>query len=165
MAVILDTITVGNTPIINTDVDPSLGLGTPAPIGAIVIANDGSGTFYKSSAGDTDWIKNTITKIVTLTDGPTISIDGSAGSQYNVVIAGNRTLLNPTNPIDGKKIIIKVTQDGVGGRTLTLDTAYKLGTDISALNLSNTPNATDYIGFVYDIALGKWCLLALMRGF
>lgn len=41
--------------IIEVDVNPSLAPGTPAPIGSIALALDGSGTFYKFGALDTDW--------------------------------------------------------------------------------------------------------------
>lgn len=165
MAQILGTQTVNGVWILSTDVDPSIGLGTTAPVGSIAITSDGSGIFFKQSATDTDWSKTPLQKMVTLVDAPTISVNAAAGSEFNVTLGGNRTLENPTNPTDGKKIVFRVKQDATGGRTLTLDTAYQFGTDITALNLSTSPNATDYIGFIYDASISKWCLVSLIRGF
>lgn len=165
MAEILGVQTLNSVLIISTDTDPSLGLGTVAPMGSIAISIDGSGIFFKQSATDTDWSKTPLQKNVQLVDSPTISVNAAAGSEFDVTLGGNRTLENPTNPTDGKKIVFRVKQDATGGRTLTLDTAYKLGTDITALNLSTSPNATDYIGFIYDSSISKWCLVSLIRGF
>ncbi len=165
MANILGTQTVDGVWVINTDVDPSLGLGTVAPIGSIAIASDGSGIFSKQSASNTDWGKTPLQKMVALVDAPTIVVNAAAGSEFNVTLGGNRTLGNPTNPTDGKKIVFRVKQDGAGNRTLALGTAYQLGTDITALTLSTTPNATDYVGFIYDASISKWCLVSLIRGF
>jgi hypothetical protein len=61
MAEILDIQTVGNLQILATDINPNLGtpLGTDAPIGSIAMASDGSGTFTKTGALDTDWTPDT----------------------------------------------------------------------------------------------------------
>lgn len=61
MAEILDIQTVGNLQILATDINPNLGtpLGTDAPIGSIAMASDGSGTFTKTGALDTDWTLDT----------------------------------------------------------------------------------------------------------
>jgi hypothetical protein len=58
LAQILDIQTVGDILVINTDVNPYLGLGTAAPTGSIALASDGSGTFTKFGALDTDWKPN-----------------------------------------------------------------------------------------------------------
>lgn len=55
MAVIKDIITVGGLQIITVDTNPSSGLGTPAPIGSLALTEDGSGTYTKTGALDTDW--------------------------------------------------------------------------------------------------------------
>lgn len=61
---------------------------------------------------------------VNLVDGATISLDLSTGINFKVIIAGNRSLANPTNQIAGKQGIIKVQQDAVGGRTLSWGSEY-----------------------------------------
>ena len=55
MAIVKDIITLGSLLIITVDTNPSLGLGTPAPIGSLALTEDGSGTFTKTGALDTDW--------------------------------------------------------------------------------------------------------------
>lgn len=56
MANILNVQTVGGVWIVNTDTNPTLTGGVDAPIGSISITSDGSGTFTKIGAANTDWI-------------------------------------------------------------------------------------------------------------
>lgn len=55
---------------------------------------------------------------VTLTDGATITPDFSLGNNYNVILAGNRTLGVPTNIVSGQSGYINPYQDATGSRTL-----------------------------------------------
>jgi hypothetical protein len=49
---------------------------------------------------------------------------------FTVTLAGVTAQLdNPTNLTDGQTIVIRVTQDGVGGRALTFDTNWDFGAD------------------------------------
>jgi hypothetical protein len=62
---------------------------------------------------------------VLLSDGANIAVDWDTGINFTVTLAGNRTLDNPTNGQAGTWRTLKVTQDGVGGRTLTFGNQYK----------------------------------------
>lgn len=106
-----------------------------------------------------------ITPPVALTDAATIATDASTGAHFRVTLGGNRTLGNPTSPADGQRIIWELIQDATGGRTLTLDTAFVLGTDITAVTLSTAAGKRDFLGAVYNATAGKWYVVALARGF
>lgn len=84
-----------------------------------------------------------------LTDGATISWDLSLGAFASVTLGGNRALENPTNQIAGASYILKVTQDGTGGRTLSFGSTYKFpgGTDPT---LSTGTGDVDIIAFISD---------------
>ena len=60
-------------------------------------------------------------KVVTLTDGATVSLDASLGNVFNLTAEGDRTILAPTNPTDGQTIRIKILASGAN-RTITLTT-------------------------------------------
>src|SRR6266550_7365924 len=90
----------------------------------------------------------------TLTDAATIAVDMTTNINFNVQIAGNRTLGNPTNFQIGQSGIIKVQQDATGNRTLAYganyffdgDTAPTIGVTASKYNwLSWTASATNVI--------------------
>jgi hypothetical protein len=103
--------------------------------------------------------------VVALTDAATISVDASAGGDFRVTIAGNRTLGNPANPVDGQQIIFQVTQGSGGGHTLTYGTAYEFGGSLPQPSLSTTAGHTDLLGFIYNAAKGTWMLAAFVNGF
>jgi len=104
--------------------------------------------------------------LVTLTDGPLVSIDAALGSVFALNAAGDRTINPPTNAVDGQKIVIRHFASG-GVRTLTLSTAsggFRYGTDIIALT-ATTANKTDYIGCIYNGSATKWDVVSYSRGY
>jgi hypothetical protein len=88
-------------------------------------------------------------QIVTLTDASTIALDLSFSNQYQVQLAGNRTLGVPTNVIPGHVFDINVYQDTTGSRTLAYTWIYSWfgGT---AGTLSTTGCTQDLIGAKVD---------------
>lgn len=83
---------------------------------------------------------------VTLTDAATIATDLSLGNQFQVTLAGNRTLGAPTNVVAGQSGVIRVVQDGSGGRSLAFNSVFKFpgGT---APTLTTTANAVDLLAY------------------
>jgi hypothetical protein len=102
-----------------------------------------------------------------LTDGATVALDASLGSVFLLSAAGNRTVLAPTNPANGKTILIAHTASG-GARTLALTTgtagAFRFGTSFTALSATAT-GTTDYIGCVYRLADQRWDVISYAKGF
>lgn len=103
--------------------------------------------------------------MVALTDASTIAINASQGNHFRVTLGGDRTLGVPSNPEDGQKVTLEVTQDATGGRSLTLGSGFTFGTDISVLTLSSTAGLTDVIGLMYSASLSSWLITGLARGF
>lgn len=103
--------------------------------------------------------------VAALTDGSSIAINAALGNVFTVTIAGNRTLANPTNLVDGQRIIIAVKQDGTGSRLLSYGTVYAFSAALPAPTLSTAAAATDYFGFIYSAAATKLRLLAFLGGF
>ncbi len=101
----------------------------------------------------------------TLTDAATIATDASLANHFRVTLGGNRTLGNPTNGRDGQRVVWELIQDGTGSRTITLDTKFALGTDITAVTLTTTLNKRDFIGAVYNSTADKWYVLAFVKGY
>jgi hypothetical protein len=101
----------------------------------------------------------------TLTDAATIVVDASLGNNFTVTLGGNRTLGNPSNAVDGQMIMFRIRQDGTGTRTLTLDTKYRFGTDITSITLTTTINKTDYLGVRYHSGDDKFDVIAFVKGY
>lgn len=104
-------------------------------------------------------------KIVTLTDAATISIDASAGNVFRITLGGNRTMGNPTNPVDGQKLVMLIKQDGTGSRTLSWDTKYKFSTDITSPTLTTGANDVDMLAFLYVSSEDVWLCMGKNLGF
>lgn len=114
-------------------VTPQSGDYTAAQVGAVAKAGDAMGGHLAPA-------------VVTLTDQATITIDASTGNDFRVTIAGNRTIAAPSNLTDGQQLILAVTQDATGGRTLTWNAAWKFGS-AGTPTLSSAPSATDVLAF------------------
>jgi hypothetical protein len=102
---------------------------------------------------------------VTLTDASTIATDASLGTHFRVTLGGNRTLGNPTNMLDGQRVIWELIQDGTGSRTITLGSDFALGTDIAAVTLTTTASKRDFLGAVYNSTAAKWYVVAFVKGY
>lgn len=102
---------------------------------------------------------------VALTDQATIATDASLGNYFRVTLGGNRTLGNPTNALNGQKLLFEIIQDGTGGRTLALDTKFALGSDIATTTLTTTASARDFIGCVYNSTADKFYIIAFVKGY
>lgn len=101
---------------------------------------------------------------VALTDAATIATDASLGNHFRVTLGGNRTLGNPTNPVDGQRCIWEFLQDGTGTRTITFDTQFDFGTDLTGFTLSTAAGTRDFIMAVYNGATTQWDVLAGSHG-
>lgn len=86
---------------------------------------------------------------VTLTDGASIAWNCSSQESAFVTLAGNRTLANPSNMVDGGTYQLRVKQDATGGRTLAYGSAYDWGVD-GPPTLSTGANKIDILTFTSD---------------
>jgi len=102
---------------------------------------------------------------VTLTPGANVSVNAALGSVFDLTPVQNFQLDNPTNPVEGQKILFRILQDGVGSRVLTLDTKYRVPTDLTGFLLSTAINTADILGFVYKLAADKWDMTGITKGY
>jgi hypothetical protein len=103
--------------------------------------------------------------VVALADAATVAPDASLGNDFRVTIAGSRTMANPSNPVDGQKITLQVTQGSGGPFTITWGSGYQFSAGLPQPTLSTTAGQTDLLGFIYNAAKGKWLLAASVIGF
>lgn len=99
--------------------------------------------------------------LVGLVDGTNIAVDMSAGYNFSVTLAGNRTLSNPTNPKIGQSGIFVVTQDAVGGRTLAFGGNYKFANGVVPPpdTTANRVNIYSYI-----VVSATFILMSMQKG-
>lgn len=123
----------------------------------------------KINAPSTSTSGPTAPRVVTLTDAATITVDADTTDIGVVVLEGNRTVAAPTGtPVDGQTLQFRFTQDGVGGRTVTMTSGaggYAFSLTISGFTLNSAPNRTDIVTFQYNATLNRWLLMQLLQGF
>jgi hypothetical protein len=121
----------------------------------------------KASTATTDALNSRVTAlesagIVTLTDGASIATDASAGKQFRVSVAGDRTLAAPTNAADGMRRIWEITASSAD-RSLTLATgtsgSFELTNGITS-PIIITNGKTLFLGAIYSSSRSRWSVIA-----
>jgi hypothetical protein len=103
--------------------------------------------------------------MVALTFASSITVNVALGNAFAVTLtASTGTLANPTNPVDGQVIRVRVIQGGSGSFTLAYGTAYDFGA-AGAPVLSTAAAKVDILGFEYVASLSKWAYLGSGLGF
>jgi hypothetical protein len=102
-------------------------------------------------------LENTVglkTTVVTLTDGVTVALDADTGPHYELIVAGNRIIGNPTNASAGKVVELLVTQDATGGREISFSTDW-IPTG-KVFQVAQAPNAHSVVHAVCRGGSAKW---------
>jgi len=125
MATILARQTLGSRLILLIDTSPIDGVGIPSDVGSFAIAEDGTGTFYKYGATDTDWIdSSTLNVLYTIELVNAFTTDLYA--PFNLSIDSYTQIVGTAN--------ITIT---VGGNPYTLGNAINTG-DLINISSDNT---------------------------
>lgn len=103
--------------------------------------------------------------VVILTDASTITVNASLGNDFRVVIDGNRSMGNPSNPVNGQQIIFQITQGAGAPFTINWGGAYDFSGALPQPTLSSAAGQTDLLGFVYNATRSSWLLAAYLNGF
>ena len=145
------------------DINAKAPLASPALTGTPTAPTAASGTnttqiattaFVTAASGggvslDTanTWTKGQRGEVTALTDAATITPDLNDSNNYSVVLAGNRTLANPTNCTAGQSGSIFIVQDGTGSRTLSWGSYWDFAGG-TAPTLTTTAAAVDRVDYV-----------------
>lgn len=145
--------------------DEGAAASTPSSGKVAIYAKTSGLLFSKDDAGNERPLSGN--GVATLADAATISCDISEADVFDVTIAGNRTInfAGGSTATDGKKVLLRIKQDGTGGRTITWGTGARFGTDITAITLSAAAAKTDVIGIVYNHAATSFDVVAFARGY
>jgi len=104
-------------------------------------------------------------RVVALVDGASVAVDASSGSVFDLTATQNFTLSNPTNPTSGQKAVFRIEQGGAGSFVITLDTKFRVPTDLTGFLLSTAAGTHDILGFIYNLADDKWDMTGITKGY
>jgi len=122
-------------------------------------------TFASPAAAKTLEVGPLAPAVVILTDAPTIAVNASLGNDFRVTLNGNRTVGNPSNPVNGEQILFQITQGAGGSFTIAWGGAYDFSGALPQPTLSTAPGHTDLLGFIYNANRSSWLLAAYLNGF
>lgn len=103
--------------------------------------------------------------VVALADGATVTVDFSAGINFTLAIAGNRTLAasNYTGLI-GRTGFIRITQDATGTRTLATSASPWVNASGTDIVLSTPASSVDLVFYqIIDIAGSAKIILTIIK--
>jgi hypothetical protein len=139
----------------DSTIQSSVGAGNPFIRLANLAVASGASSILDSNITDTrtqvafrsDLLNQDAWVPVAAVVGGTTNIDLSLGKKFQVTMgAGNTTFALKNVPLIPKSFILRITQDGVGGRTVTFWGSLDWGVE-GAPTLSTDPSATDEIAF------------------
>ena len=103
--------------------------------------------------------------VVPLTYADPLATDLTTGYIFTVTVTGDMTISNPTGALDGNSYVWRVTQDGVGGHTITLGAKFKLPSSASALAWSTAASAMDILVVQYDSSADLFYIVSMIPGY
>jgi len=77
--------------------------------------------------------------------GTNVPVNAALGTHFRLVATNSFLLQNPTGASEAQRLVFEIIQDGVGGRTMAFGNAFKLGTDLSMVNLTTNANRRDFL--------------------
>lgn len=96
----------------------------------------------------------------------TFVADAAYGDMFDLTLTGNILLDNPINPINGKTLRWRITQDGTGNRVVTLGSKFNIPSSASnTLPWSTAPNKMDVLAATYHAGRDKWDIVAFVPGY
>lgn len=104
-----------------------------------------------SNAGAHRWHKRVLgAKEYGITYASTIDINWDNGDTQYVVLTGNPTINAPTNPVNGKKYLLRLIQDSSGNRTATFDSNWIKWVGNNTPTQTSTGDRQDIISLLYS---------------
>ena len=101
--------------------------------------------------------------VLPVTWASSLTIDPTKANEFRTTLAGATTITLGTPLWDGQKAVLVLTQDGTGGRAVTLS-----GVDYGAAGApswSTAPGARDLAGLRWNAQAATWDLLAFVKGY
>lgn len=104
-------------------------------------------------------------RVGSLAYGVTISCDLNVSDIFDVTLTDSTSTINFTNGSDGQPFILRLRQDGTGGRTVTWGAMVRFSSTIPTPTLSTAANKLDYVAFRYNATDNTYDCVAVTTGY
>lgn len=95
-----------------------------------------------------------------LTDAATVAVDASSGTYFTLASTAGRTIAAPTNPVDGREIVLELANTSGSSISHTFSSAWAAG----ASPISIAAGKLRTIRFAYNQPRGQWILVGAPSG-
>ncbi len=138
------------------------------PLYSIVVgASTVTSYIDKRTAGLGSLLRSTVTRIQTVAYAAAVTLDCSLYDIFEVGPLTGPIAITFSNPTNGQRVQVSLTQDATGGRTITWSSTIAYGSDLTAINSASnmTASKTDEYGFRYHTGSAKYRMIACARGY
>jgi len=148
-----------------TAINTILSAATSSNTANTLVTRDASGNLSAGSITASNYASTPISLTYT---GSTINWNPTVGANAAITLTQNSTLSFSSTPLVGSYGTIVLTQDGTGGRTITLPTISNVTNKVlgsasnTTVSLSTAANAKDILNFYYD---GTNCYWNIGQGY
>lgn len=143
---------------------PTLGTGVAT---ALAVANNAAGGYSPIDGTATLSNKRITSRIAGPAYAATVTMDSDSYDVYNIgALTGNITLGAPIGtPTDGQSLLVRMSQDATGSRTITFNAAFAFGSDVTAAMMPSGASAKWEFKAAWNSTDSKWRVVGLARGF
>lgn len=97
--------------------------------------------------------------------GTSLTTDATQQSIRRATVSDNFTLENPTNAIDGQKLVWELQQNGTGGFAVTYGSKFVIPSAITDSTISGTANETSIIAAIYNASKDEFLVTGVIQGY
>lgn len=94
-----------------------------------------------------------------------MTLNWATADIFRVTLGGATTNFTFSGATDGQKLILELTQDATGNRSVVWPASVRFSATLSGITLSTTAGKLDRLGFIYHAPSAKYDLVALSLGY
>lgn len=132
-----------------------------ADITSGTVADARLSTAAQGSIGVTTWA----TTNYAVTYAESMTLTPTNGKTQAITLTGNPTINVSAAVTTGAELIIQLTQDATGSRTVTWGSNVAFGSDIASVTLSTAASKVDFVGLKWHAGKAKWLVVSVARGY
>lgn len=140
-----------------------LGIGAA---GTLAVSTGTAPSWSSTVGAQTTFSKGIINTpyLITLASA-NIATDASLANHFRVTLDGNCpcTLQDPTNAVNGMRVLWELIQDATGSRTISTGSKFVAGP--YTITLTVTASKRDFIEAVYNSTTDKWYIINFTKGY
>lgn len=93
-----------------------------------------------------------------------VTLDCDSADVFDVTLTGNTTI-SLSGGVDGRLVVLRITQGGAGGFIASWGAMVRFGSDLTSAVLTTATGKMDKVGLRLHAASGKYDVDALIKGF